>query len=69
MWATWIQPLGWKDPLEEDMTTQSSAPAWRSPGQRSLAGHGPWGRKESDTTKHGTFLVCFRILFLWHYFN
>ena len=23
-------------------------------GQRSLAGYGPWGRKESDVTKHST---------------
>ena len=40
-----------------------------SHGQRSLAGYSSWGRKESDTVKHGTFLVYFRILFLWHYFN
>ena len=34
MWATWIQSLGWKDPLEEGMTTQSSILAWRIPMDR-----------------------------------
>ena len=26
---TWVQSLGWEDPLEEGMTTQSSILAWR----------------------------------------
>ena len=29
MWATWVQSLGWEDPLEEGMATHSSIPAWR----------------------------------------
>ena len=24
MWETWVQSLGWEDPLEEDMATYSS---------------------------------------------
>ena len=35
----WVQSLGWEDPLEEGMTTQSSILAWRIYGQRSLAGN------------------------------
>ena len=31
MWETWIQPLGWEDPLEKDMATHSSILAWRIP--------------------------------------
>ena len=31
------------------MTTHSSVLAWRSHGQRSLAGSRPWGHKELDT--------------------
>ena len=27
----WVQPLGWEDPLEEGITTQSSVLAWRIP--------------------------------------
>ena len=25
---TWVQSLGWEDPLEEDVATHSSIPAW-----------------------------------------
>ena len=31
MLETWVRSLGWKDPLEEDMATYSSARAWRIP--------------------------------------
>ena len=27
---TWVQSLGWEDPLEEDMATHSSILAWRT---------------------------------------
>ena len=33
------QPLGWEDPLEEDMAAHSSIPAWRLHGQGNLAGY------------------------------
>ena len=26
---TWVRPLGWKEPLEEDMATHTSILAWR----------------------------------------
>ena len=28
---TWVQSLGWEDPLEEDMATHSRILAWRIP--------------------------------------
>ena len=31
MQETWVQFLGWEDPLEEGMATLSSIPAWRIP--------------------------------------
>ena len=31
---TWVQSLGWKDPLEEDMATHSSILAWGIPMDR-----------------------------------
>ena len=31
MWETWVRSLGWEDPLEEGMETQSSILAWRIP--------------------------------------
>ena len=46
-----FRSLGREDPLEKEMATPSSILAWKSPGQRSLAGYSPWGRKESDTTE------------------
>ena len=31
MWETWVQSLGWEDPLEEEMATHSSILAWEMP--------------------------------------
>ena len=31
MWETWLQSLGWEDPLEKGKATHSSILAWRSP--------------------------------------
>ena len=31
MWETWVQSLGWEDPLEEGMATHSSILVWRIP--------------------------------------
>ena len=28
---TWLQPLGWEDPLEKEMATSASVLAWRIP--------------------------------------
>ena len=30
-WKTWVQSLGWEDPLEEGMATHSRILAWRIP--------------------------------------
>ena len=40
MWETWIQSLGWEDPLEKGKATHYSILAWRI----------PWDCKESDVT-------------------
>ena len=34
MWETWVQSLGWEDPLEEGMATHSSILAWGIPMDR-----------------------------------
>ena len=31
MQETWVQSLGWKDPLEKAMATHSSSLAWKTP--------------------------------------
>ena len=34
MWETWVRSLVWEDPLEKEMATHSSIPAWRIPVDR-----------------------------------
>ena len=50
---TWVQSLGWEDPLEKGKATPSSILAWRIP-------YSSWGGKESDMTEqislHFTYL-------------
>ena len=31
VWETWVQFPGWEDPLEKEMATHSSTPAWGIP--------------------------------------
>ena len=31
MWESWVQSLDWEDPLEKEIATHSSIPAWRIP--------------------------------------
>ena len=31
MWETWVQALGWEDPLEKEMAIHSSTVAWKIP--------------------------------------
>ena len=51
MWETWVQSLGWEDPLEQGMATHSSILVWRIPMDREapMVGCSSWGHKESDT--------------------
>ena len=36
MWETWVQSLGWEDPLEKRTATHSSILVWRIPGTISM---------------------------------
>ena len=38
MQETWVRSLGQEDPLEEEMATHSSVPAWRIPGAEEPGG-------------------------------
>ena len=49
MQETWIQSLGWEDPLEKGMANHSSMLAWRVPWTKEP--DGSMGRKESDMTE------------------
>ena len=46
-----VRSLGWEDLLEKEMATTPIFLPGESHGQRSLAGYGPWGRKELDTAE------------------
>ena len=74
---SWVWSLGWEDPLEKEMATHSSIPAWKvswteQPGKL----YNPWGHKESDTTEHKILVpVAFNtckpdttvLTKVWHY--
>ena len=54
MWETWVQSLGWEDPLEEGKATPPVFLPGESQGQGSLAGYSKWGRKESTQLNTST---------------
>ena len=51
MQETWVQSLGQKDPLEEEMAIYSSILAWKIPRTEEPGSYSPWGHKELDTTE------------------
>ena len=51
MQETWVQYLGWEDPLEEGMATYSSILAWRIPMDRGAWQATVHGVTESDMTE------------------
>ena len=46
-----VWSLGLEDPLEEEIATHSRILAWKSHGQRSLAGYNLWGLKDLGELK------------------
>ena len=50
MRETWVQSLGWEEPLEKGTATHSSILAWGIPMDRG-AWWAPWGHKELDMTE------------------
>ena len=60
MWETWVWSLGWEDPLEEGMATQSSILAWRTAMDRAAwrgTVHGIMTDQPS-TAQYSTFSLC-----------
>ena len=56
-WETWVQSLGWKDPLEEGMATHSSFLAWRASMDK-----GAWWATVHGVPKSRTRLSDFHFL-------
>ena len=51
MWETWVQSLGWEDPLEDGMAIHSSILVWRIPMDRGAWQATVCGVAESDMTE------------------
>ena len=52
MWETWVQSLGWEDPLEKGKATHSSILAWRIPWRvHGVAKSRTWLRDNSNIFK------------------
>ena len=47
IWETQLQSLGWEDPLEKDMATDSSILAWRIPQREEPGGLQSMGSRRS----------------------
>ena len=68
MWETWIQLLGWEDPLEEGMATHSSVPAWRIPWTEEPGGLQSTG-SQSVRQDWGTKCTAQQsVLYIYHIF-
>ena len=48
---SWVQSLGWEDPLENEMEPTPVFLSGECHGQRRLAGYSAWSHKELDTTE------------------
>ena len=62
MWETWVQSLGWEDPLEEGMATHSSILAWRIPLDR-----GAWWVRDHGVAKSQTQLSDIHLHIFYSY--
>ena len=48
---TWVQSLGWEDPLEKEMATHSNILVWRIPWTEEPGWLHSMGSQESDTAE------------------
>ena len=64
VWEIWVWSLGWENPLEEGLATQSSIFAWRIPMDR-----GAWRATVHGVAKSWTWLYIYCILLYVEYFG
>ena len=65
MQETWVQSLGWEDPLEEGKATHSSVLAWRIPWTEEpdrLQSMGSQRVGHDQATKHSTTLIYSKMI-------
>ena len=61
MWETWVQSLGWEDPLEKENVIHSSILTWR------ISMDSPWDHKVLDRMEQLS-LHCKNTL-MWEFIN
>ena len=61
IWETWVQSLGWEDPLEKGKATHFSILDWRIPWTVLSLGH-----RESDMTEQLSLYMVDKDV-LWHF--
>ena len=64
MQETWVQPLGWEDPLEWEMATHPSIldgriPRTEEPGEQQPTGKQIVGHNQATEHTHYTFVMTF----------
>ena len=65
MQETWVQSLGWEDPLEKWQPTPVLLPG-ELQARRGIAGCNPWDCKESDMIVRQTFTFKIRVDVILH---
>ena len=73
MQETWVQSLGWEDPLEKWISSILAYPLQYSclenaHGQRSLAAYSPWDCKELDTTEQLSMQAHYIVVYFLAHF-
>ena len=69
MQETWVQSLGWEDPLEEGMAIPSHILAWRIPWTEELVGYSPKGCTGWTWLKQLSTHTCMREQWRWLFKN
>ena len=64
MQDTWVQSLGWENPLEKGKATHTRILAWKIPWTEEPGGYSLWGRKGSDMTEWFNTFTFFLIYHL-----
>ena len=64
MKKTWVRSPVKEDPLEKEIATHSSIPAWRTPWTEEPVGLSPWDRKELNMTERLTLSHIYGDLFV-----
>ena len=63
MWETWVQSLGWEDPLEKEIAIHSSSLAWKIPWTEEPSRRQPVGSQRVGDDWATSFSLYWRVTF------